>query len=79
MMTQPLVTDATVRELPPSCKLVWLALDQNGAMTQKAIIDATGLSRRAVRTALARLDNLGLIEKRCYNQDARQSLYSLID
>jgi transcription initiation factor IIE alpha subunit len=72
----PLVTDTTIRELPPSCKLVWVALDR-GEATQQALTEATGMSQRTVRYALDRLSSEELIEIRPYPWDARQSIYSL--
>lgn len=73
----PLVTDAAVRESPPSCKLVWVVLDRDGQATQKALIERTGMSPRTIRYALSRLIDAGAIEEHVYPKDARQSLYSI--
>lgn len=76
---RPLVSNPTVRDLRPSYKLIWLVLDRNGEATQKALIEATGLSTRTVRSALVRLEEDGLITERVYLQDARLNVYSVID
>lgn len=76
---RPLVSEPAVRDLRPSYKLVWLALEREGEATQKALIEATELSPRSVRSALVRLEQDGLINERVYLQDARLSVYSVID
>ena len=72
-MTPPACLD----DLPPSAKLVYKVLEQDGPLTQKRIVEESMLSARTVRYALDRLDDCGVIEDRVYFQDARQSLYRL--
>jgi DNA-binding MarR family transcriptional regulator len=73
----PLVTIPVVRELPPSCKLVWYVLNQETEATQQALVEATGMSPRTVRYAVDRLHDEELVTVRPYPQDARQCVYSL--
>lgn len=63
--------------LPPSAKLVLKVLEVEGTMTQPPLANQTRLSPRTVRDALDRLEEIGLVERRPYFRDARQSLYSL--
>ncbi|WP_248908132.1 MarR family transcriptional regulator [Halocatena marina] len=72
----PLMSPA-VRDLPPSCKLIWFVLDREGEVTQQALIEATEMSPRTVRYALNRLRENGLVSVRPYPMDARQCVYSL--
>ncbi|MFB6069728.1 MAG: helix-turn-helix transcriptional regulator [Halanaeroarchaeum sp.] len=73
-MTQ---TDDSVRDLPPSGKLVLKVLEYNGGLTQKQIVQKSRLSQRTVRDALDRLQDQGIVEKNIYVPDARQNLYTL--
>lgn len=71
---------AVLEDLPPSGKLVGLALaGADGELTQKQIIQATKLSGRTVRDALDRLeDHDGVTLRRRHSaSDARQDLYWL--
>ncbi|NJD75838.1 MAG: MarR family transcriptional regulator [Candidatus Methanoperedens sp.] len=63
--------------LPPSAKLVFKILEQNGLLTQKQITRESYLPPRTVRYALNRLKKKDLLEERFYFRDARQSLYGL--
>ena len=67
----------TVRELPPSAKLVFRVLEAEGDMTQQQVIEATGLPGRTVRYAVSELEESGAITKRPSLFDARQRVYSL--
>ena len=69
--------DDTIRDLPPSAKLVLKVLEYNGGLTQKRIVEKSRLSQRTVRDALSRLRDVGVVEKEIYIPDARQSLYTL--
>ncbi|WP_050048427.1 helix-turn-helix transcriptional regulator [Halanaeroarchaeum sulfurireducens] len=73
-MTQ---SDNSVRDLPPSGKLVLKVLEYNGGLTQKQIVEKSRLSQRTVRDALDRLQDGGVVEKNIYIPDARQNLYTL--
>lgn len=66
-----------VRELPPSAKLVYKALEYEGTMTQGQLAAETLLPRRTVRAALSRLDEAGAVEERIFVPDARKSTYAL--
>ena len=68
--------DTTALEgLPPSAKLVYAVLEEDGPMTQKAIVDATELAPSTVHDALERLAALGVVEEQFYVADGRQDLY----
>ena len=70
-------TEDTVRDLPPSGKLVLKVLEYNGGLTQKQIVEKSRLSQRTVRDALDRLQEQSIVEKSIYVPDARQNLYTL--
>lgn len=73
-MTQ---AEDSVRDLPPSGKLVLKVLEYNGGLTQKEIVEKSRLSQRTVRDALDRLQQQSIVEKNIYVPDARQNLYTL--
>jgi len=64
--------------VPPSAKYIFRLLLSEGEMTQKEIIEATGLPTRTVRNALRILKEKGVISSRTYLKDARQSIYFLL-
>ena len=64
-----------LRDLPPSCNLVFRVVDDIGPCTQASICEKSLLSPRTVRDALARLKNNDLISERPNPNDGRQSLY----
>ncbi|MFW5978255.1 MAG: MarR family transcriptional regulator [Halohasta sp.] len=66
-----------VRELPPSAKLVAKELDRHETLTQTELADATLLSARTVRQAVARLEDAGAVTSRVSFRDARKQLYTL--
>jgi DNA-binding MarR family transcriptional regulator len=67
-----------VEFLPASAKQVFGVLASEGPLTQKDLISRTDLPPRTVRYALGKLkDENMLVERFCF-QDARQSLYSLM-
>lgn len=67
-----------VEFLPASAKQVFGVLASEGPLTQKDLISKTELPPRTVRYALDKLkDENMLVERFCF-QDARQSLYSLM-
>jgi len=71
------MSEDTIRELPPSAKLVLKVLEYNGGLTQKEIVECSRLSQRTVREALTRLVDADIVEKEIYIPDARQDLYRL--
>lgn len=66
-------------ELPPSAKLVYKALEWNGKLTQKGIVEETMLSARTVRYGLNRLKKAEIVTEEFYIPDARQNIYSLCE
>lgn len=73
------VDDSTtdLHDLPPSAKLVAVVLDNEGPLSQTALIDETLLPQRTAREAITRLEDRGLLECRVSYTDARKRLYSL--
>jgi DNA-binding MarR family transcriptional regulator len=67
----------SLRELPPSAKLVLKVLEYNDELTQRQLADETRLPARTVRHALNRLDDVGAVDERISFTDARKRLYSL--
>jgi thiosulfate/3-mercaptopyruvate sulfurtransferase len=63
--------------LPPSSKFIYKTLEQNGRMTQKALIEETMLSARTTRYGIKQLDDAGLLESTPALRDARQTCYGL--
>ncbi|SNR53566.1 MarR family transcriptional regulator [Halorubrum vacuolatum] len=67
----------SVRDLPPSAKLVAKVLDYNDTLTQSEIAEETLLPPRTVRYALSRLEEEDVVDARFSFADARKRLYSL--
>jgi len=61
--------------VPPSAKYIFKLLLTEGEMTQKELIESTGLPNRTVRNALRIMKEKGIIMQRAYLKDARQSIY----
>ena len=72
-----LVTRTELTDLPPSSKLVLLVLEADGPLTQRELAAETRLPQRTVRLAAHRLVEKGLVDRRPYFPDARQSIYSI--
>jgi len=68
-----------VRDLPPSAKLVYKALEYEGPMTQSQLAAETLLPSRTVRDALSRLEDIEAVEERIFVPDARKSTYVLAE
>jgi DNA-binding MarR family transcriptional regulator len=68
-----------LRGYPPSAKLVFRTLEQNGTMTISDIEKETYLPYRTVRYAIKRLKEGGIVTQIFYVKDARQSLYRLTE
>lgn len=68
-----------IKDLPPSAKLVFKALEYEGGLTQQKLAESTHLSTRTVRYATARLEENELITSRIHFADARQHIYSLAE
>jgi len=69
------MTEKPLQDLPPSGKLVYTVLTNEGELTQQQLAEETMLAKRTVRDALTKLDERGLIEEHIYPDDARQRLY----
>ena len=67
----------TLRELPPSAKLVAKVLEYNDSLTQSQLAEETLLPSRTVRYALTRLEDAGIVESRFSFSDARKRIYTL--
>ena len=61
--------------VPPAAKYVFKLLVTEGEMTQKELIESTGLPNRTVRNALNILKEKDVISQRAHLRDARQSIY----
>jgi len=64
-----------LKGVPPSAKYIFKLLLVEGEMTQKELIESTGLPNRTVRNALNILKENGVISQRPHLRDARQSIY----
>ncbi|RJT07580.1 MarR family transcriptional regulator [Halococcus sp. IIIV-5B] len=67
--------DQELLDLPPSAKLVFVVLEEEGPLTQKQIIKNTLLSPRTARYALTLLEEIGRVSADIHFADARQSIY----
>ncbi|PSP87677.1 ArsR family transcriptional regulator [Halobacteriales archaeon QS_4_66_20] len=67
----------TLRELPPSAKLVAKVLEYNDSLTQSQLAEETLLPPRTVRYALTRLEDAGIVDSRFSFSDARKRIYTL--
>ncbi|MFB6205371.1 MAG: hypothetical protein ABEJ05_02430 [Haloglomus sp.] len=74
----PDATRAALCDLPPSAKLVYLVLQEQGESTQQQLVAETLLSARTIRHALGDLENAGVVDSRHSFVDARQKLYSSV-
>ncbi len=71
---------ATIADLPPSCKLVALALrESDEGLAQGDLETETLLNARTVRYALNRLEEAGAVTHRTSLKDARRRVYQLAD
>lgn len=71
-------TAESLRDLPPSAKLVAKVLEYNDTLTQGQLVEETLLPARTVRYALGRLEDAGLVDARFSFTDARKRKYSLV-
>jgi DNA-binding MarR family transcriptional regulator len=71
--------ETRLESLTPSAKFVYTVLEYEGPLTQKALAEQTRLSQRSVRSALADLGDVDLVEERVYPEDARQRLYAVAE
>lgn len=64
--------------LPPSAKLVYYVLDEEGRFDQTGLAEETRLSTRTVRFAVEKLTEVDLVEEGLCPQDARRSVYAAV-
>ncbi|AAV46700.1 MarR family transcriptional regulator [Haloarcula sp. NS06] len=67
----------TLRELPPSAKLVAKVLEDDAPLSQGDLAESSLLPDRTVRYALNRLEESGLVDSRYSFTDARKQVYFL--
>lgn len=67
----------SLRDLPPSAKLVAKVLEYNDSLTQSQLAEETLLPPRTVRYALTRLEEADIVESRFSFSDARKRIYTL--
>jgi DNA-binding MarR family transcriptional regulator len=67
----------SLRDLPPSAKLVAKVLEYNDSLTQSQLAEETLLPPRTVRYALTRLEEAEIVESRFSFSDARKRIYTL--
>ena len=74
--------DDSARELlsplPPSAKLVYYVLEEEGRFDQTGLAEETRLSTRTVRFAVEKLTDVGLVEEGLCPRDARRSVYATV-
>jgi len=70
-------TAETIRDLPPSAKLVAKVLEHNDTLTQSELIEKTRLPDRTVRYALNRLEEQDVVTSQLAITDARKQIYAL--
>lgn len=70
-------TDAGLEDLPPSAKLVYVVLAEEGVLTQKQLAAESRLSPRTVRYALGELRDVDVLFEDVNFADARKRLYRL--
>jgi len=68
----------TLRELPPSAKLIAKVLEGTRPLSQGQLAEESLLPDRTVRYALNRLEEESLLESRYSFQDARKQVYFLV-
>jgi DNA-binding MarR family transcriptional regulator len=67
----------TLRELPPSAKLVAKVLEDDAPLSQGDLAESSLLPDRTVRYALNRLEESELVDSRYSFTDARKQVYFL--
>ena len=67
----------TLRELPPSAKLVAQVLEDDAPLSQGELAENSLLPDRTVRYALNRLEESDLVDSRYSFTDARKQVYFL--
>lgn len=75
MTDQAIEIPPAIESSTPATKLTFVVLDNEGPLSQREIMDHSGLSETGVRDALDRLDKHGLLSVRSNLDDARERLY----
>jgi len=75
MTDQAIEIPPPIESSTPATKLTFIVLDNEGPLTQRELIDSTGLSYTGVRDALDRLDEQDLLAEQSNLDDARERLY----
>ena len=71
-------TRERLEPLPPSAKLVYYVLEEEGRHDQTGLAEETRLSTRTVRFAVEKLTDAGLVEEGLCPTDARRSVYAVV-
>ncbi|AZQ15320.1 MULTISPECIES: winged helix-turn-helix domain-containing protein [Halorubrum] len=71
-------TRERLEPLPPSAKLVYYVLEEEGRYDQTGLAEETRLSTRTVRFAVEKLTDVGLVEEGLCPTDARRSVYAVV-
>lgn len=71
-------TRERLEPLPPSAKLVYYVLEEEGRYDQTGLAEETRLSTRTVRFAVEKLTEVGLVEEGLCPTDARRSVYAVV-
>jgi DNA-binding Lrp family transcriptional regulator len=71
-------TRERLEPLPPSAKLVYYVLEEEGRHDQTGLAEETRLSTRTVRFAVEKLTGAGLVEEGLCPTDARRSVYAVV-
>lgn len=67
-----------LEDLPVSARFVYFVLRLYGPMTPDELQDHTVLSSGSIRTAMQKLDDLGLVSKSLVPGDGRKRVYELV-
>jgi DNA-binding MarR family transcriptional regulator len=74
-MTDGAVGDLTELDLYPAARWVFVLLREEGPLRPQQLREATGLPSSTLFRALDRLRDDGLVERRVYHQDNRETVY----
>lgn len=76
-MTLSRAPEEVREDAPPSCKLVWMALDDLGEARHQDLLEWTQLPRRTLGDALERLEETGVMVRESTHRDRRETVYRL--
>lgn len=72
-----MAAESAVEGASPATRAVYDALCETDSMTQSDVVERTGLSRAAIRSAIDELEARGAVDVRHDLQDARRKRYEL--